>query len=262
MTPSPAAPTVHLSLVIPVYNEGRRIPQTLPQILDFLNSRPQRSEALLVDDGSTDHTAELAQSLCPPGAPVRLLRHPANRGKGAAVRTGMLAAQGEYLLFSDADLSSPLSEADRLLGPLQEGYDVVIGSRALRREWITVRQSPLRETAGKIFNLLLRRITGLNFQDTQCGFKAFRRRAAQAIFSAQTIPGFGFDAEILYLAQKFGYRSLEVPVHWAHSEGTKVHMIRDSFRMFSDLVRIRWNDWRGRYRLPAGKAPGNGPPPG
>lgn len=236
-----------LSLVIPVYNESSRILSTLRQVLDFLESRPESYEVIVVDDGSTDRTAERVQEFCRDKRRVRVLRYPGNRGKGFAVRTGMLNAQGEYLLLTDADLSAPLAEMDRLLEPLRSGYDVVIGSRALKPEWISIHQSRFRETAGKLFNFCLRRITGLPFRDTQCGFKAFRRQPAQRIFAAQTIPRFGFDAEVLYLARKFGYRALEVPVHWAHSEGTKVRLWRDGARMLCDLLQIRWNDWKEKY---------------
>ena len=245
---SPEAARPHLSVVIPVYNEAFRIPSALRQILDYLERRGESYEVLVVDDGSTDDTAERVAEVCRETPAVRSLRHPANQGKGFAVRDGMLNARGEYLLFTDADLSSPMTEAERLLEPLRNGYDVVIGSRALRPEWVSPRQPWLRETAGKTFNLFVRAMTFLPFHDTQCGFKAFRREAAQAVFSCQTIPGFGFDVEILYLARKFGYRVLETPVHWGNDARTKVHPLRDGQRMFLDLLRIRWNDWRGKYR--------------
>ncbi|MBI4441903.1 MAG: glycosyltransferase family 2 protein [Acidobacteria bacterium] len=244
-------PGISLSVVIPAYNEAGRIVSTLEQVLRFLHSRPQTYEVVIVDDGSTDDTVERVQNVRGKAGNLRVLRHLSNQGKGAAVRTGMLAARGEYLLFTDADLSAPIGEMDRLLEPLRNGYDVVIGSRALRREWIQGRSS-LRRNAAKVFNYFLRRITGLDFQDTQCGFKALRRAAAQAIFPLQRISGFGFDVELLYLGRKLGFRLLEVPVHWAHSEGTKVRLWRDGSAMFLDLVKIRWNDWQGRYSMPSG----------
>ena len=178
---------------------------------------------------------------------LRLLRNPGNRGKGYSVRQGMLEANGEMLLFSDADLSAPIEEADKLLEKLAEGFHVAIGSRALRRELIGRHQSPFRETAGQIFNLLVRVVTGLAFWDTQCGFKLFRREAAQAIFSRQRLEGFGFDVEDLYLARKFGFSVAEVPVRWNHVPETKVRMLADSVGMLTDLLRIRWWDWSGKY---------------
>ena len=246
---------VVLSVVIPAFNESSRLPATLQAVVTLLQSRSETFEVLVVDDGSTDDTAELVQRVCREAPEVRLLRLPANLGKGAAVRNGMLNARGEYILFTDADLSAPIAEAERLLEPLKNGYDVALGSRGLRPEWISQRQSRIRGAAGRLFNLWTRSIAGLDFQDTQCGFKAFRRQAAETVFTRQRISGFGFDVEVLYLARKFGYRVLEVPVHWAHSEGSTVHMLRDSVRMFLDLLRIRWNNWRGRYALEAGNPP-------
>ena len=244
-------PGVLLSVVIPAYNETSRIVPTLEKVLDFLRTRPESCEVVVVDDGSTDKTVELVEEVCRRSGAVRLLRNSVNLGKGAAVRKGMLNARGAYILFTDADLSAPIAEAERLLKPLDEGYDVVIGSRALKREWISIHQPRFRENAGKLFNLFMRGITGLDFRDTQCGFKAFRRKAARAIFACQTARGFGFDAEILYMARKFGYRALEVPVHWDHSAGTKVNTLRDGIGKLFEVLRIRWNDWRGKYEAPA-----------
>jgi glycosyltransferase involved in cell wall biosynthesis len=247
MNPPHASCTL-LSIVIPVYNETSRIAPTLDLVLRFVQSRSEICEVLIVDDGSTDETAHMVERVCRETPVVRLLRNPGNCGKGYAVRNGMLDARGEYLLFTDADLSSPITEADRLLEPLKDSYDVAFGSRALKPEWVSPRQPWLRQTAGKTFNLFVRSLTALSFGDTQCGFKAFRRDAARAIFSRQTIPGFGFDVEILYLARKLGYRTLEVPVHWANDTRTKVRPFRDGWRMFGDLLQIRWNDWNGKYR--------------
>ncbi|MBI4460401.1 MAG: glycosyltransferase family 2 protein [Acidobacteria bacterium] len=238
---------VALSVVFPVYNEALRIPSTLRHVLEYLDQGRSNYEILVVDDGSTDDTAAIVEKVGQETSTVRLLRNPGNCGKGYAIRNGMLQARGEVLLFSDADLSTPIAELDRLLEPLQSGYDVAIGSRALRPEWIHPRQSLLREAAGRTFNLCVRAVTSLNFQDTQCGFKAFRRQAAQAIFSRQQVPGFGFDVEVLYLARKFGYRVLEVPIHWSNDARTKVRPFRDGTRMFFDLWRVRFNDWSGKY---------------
>lgn len=248
MNPAGPSSPIFLSVVIPVYNEMARIVFTLNQVLQFLRSRPEPGEVVVVDDGSTDQTAQVVEQVCRENPAARLLRNPGNCGKGYAVRNGMLDARGEYLLFTDADLSSPITEVDRLLEPLRSGYDVVFGSRALKPEWVFPRQPWPRQAAGKTFNLFVRGLAGLPFHDTQCGFKAFRREAAQAIFSRQTIPGFGFDVEILFIARKLGYRALETPVHWANDTRTKVRPFRDGSRMFGDLLRIRWNDWRGKYR--------------
>lgn len=238
---------VYLSIVVPVYNERSRIASTLSQILEYVAARLERWEIVVVDDGSTDGTLELVGEICGDVPAVRLLRNPAHCGKGFAVRHGMLHADGKYLLFTDADLSSPITEAGRLLEPLKEGYDVVIGSRALKPEWIHLRQSWMRETSGRAFNRCVRALTALPYRDTQCGFKAFRREAAQAIFSRQTIAGFGFDVEVLYLARLLGYRTLEIPVHWSNDARTKVRFLRDGGRMLGDLLRIRSNDWMGKY---------------
>ena len=243
----PRPSCILLSVVIPVYNETSRIAPALELVLQFVRSRSESCEVVIVDDGSTDETARMVERVCRETPVVRLLQNPGNCGKGYAVRNGMLDARGEYLLFTDADLSSPITEADRLLEPLKNDYDVAFGSRALKPEWVYPRQPWLRQTAGKTFNLFVRSLTALPFGDTQCGFKAFRREAARAIFSRQTIPGFGFDVEILYLARKLGYRTLEVPVHWADDTRTKVRPFRDGRRMFGDLLRIRWNDWKGKY---------------
>ena len=240
-------PDIFLSIVIPAYNESKRIPATLKQVLEYTASLGRAWEVLVVDDGSRDDTAAVVEEVCRHFPSVRLLRQIPNAGKGAAVRKGMLEARGERVLFTDADLSAPIEEAPRLFEALDQGFDVAIGSRALRREWIGVHQSARREAAGRIFNFLIRMLTGLNFRDTQCGFKAFRREAARAIFAAQKIDGWGFDVELLYLARKFGFRSQEVAVHWNHSEASKINPLGDGLRMAAEVLKIRWNDLRGRY---------------
>ena len=242
--------SVILSIVIPAYNEARRLRLSLPLVASFLGTRRESYEVIVVDDGSTDSTAKLVQSMSAEFPGLRLLRRRTNGGKGSAVRTGMLSARGEYVLFTDADLSAPISELDRLMEPLRGGYDVVLGSRALQPEWIAVRQSSFREASGRVFNFLARCIASIDFRDTQCGFKLFRREAARVLFARQRIQGFGFDVELLYLARKFGYRALEVPVHWAHSDLTTVHPLRDGARMFVDLMAIRVYDWLGDYPRP------------
>jgi len=239
-----------ISIVIPAYNEEQRLGSTLNAILSFLNQRPSRfAEILVVDDGSRDRTARVVEQFSADHPQIRLLRNPGNRGKGYSVRHGVLESRGEWILFTDADLSAPIEELDKLFDAVRRNHaDIAIGSRALDRSLIQVHQSWFRETAGRIFNLFLRLLTGLPFLDTQCGFKLYRRQAAQEIFRRQRLERFGFDAEVLYIARRLGFRCVEVPVRWSHSPGTKVSMLRDSLDMFLDLLRVRWNDLLGRYR--------------
>lgn len=240
--------TLDLSIVVPAFNEEQRLPKTLQSIRAYLKSRSLRAEVLVVDDGSTDATAkvvELSQTCFPE---LHLISNIRNRGKGFSVRQGMLEARGEIALFTDADLSAPIEEADKLLAVLREdAYDGAIGSRAVDRRLIEVHQSAFRERAGILFNRMVRGLTGLPFEDTQCGFKAFRRERARVLFEQQRTEGFGFDPEILFLAQLAGLRIAEVPVRWAHNPATKVNLLRDSVRMFGDLLAIRWNARMGRY---------------
>jgi dolichyl-phosphate beta-glucosyltransferase len=244
------APAPELSIVIPAYNEEARLPRTLMRIRDYLagrNMSPAQFEILIVDDGSQDATAEVAGKWAREMPSVRLILNGDNRGKGYSVRQGMLEARGRVALFTDADLSSPIEESEKLLAAIEAGNQVAIGSRALDRSLITIHQSRTRELAGMVFNGLVRLFTGLPFHDTQCGFKAFVREPARIIFQQQRIERFGFDPEILFLAKRHGLRAAEVPVRWAHDPATKVHMLRDSSIMFLDLVYIRWNWLLGRY---------------
>jgi len=242
-----------LSVVIPAYNEERRLPRAIEQIGSYLSAHPLRSEILVVDDGSTDATPKLIEEYRGKYQDMRLISNGRNRGKGFSVRHGMLEARGEIALFTDADLSTPIEEADKLLRALREdGYDAAIGSRALDKSLIEVHQSAFREQAGAFFNRLVRAITGIEFSDTQCGFKAFRRKGTRIIFEQQRIEGFGFDPEILFLAKRHGLRVAEVPVRWSHDAGTKVHVVEDGLRMFADLLVIRWNSLRGLYPATAG----------
>ncbi len=235
-----------LSVVIPAYNEEARLPRSLARIREYLLRAHPSSEIIVVDDGSTDRTADAVRSLQKETQDLQLLVNEQNRGKGYSVRAGMLAARGEITLFTDADLSAPIEEAEKLLAALHSA-DVAIGSRALDRSLIQVHQSRSRELAGILFNLMVRIATGLPFEDTQCGFKAFRTDRARVIFEQQTIEGFGFDPEMLFLAKRHGLRAVEVPVVWAHDPRTKVHMTRDSLQMFAALWQIRWNAMRRRY---------------
>jgi dolichyl-phosphate beta-glucosyltransferase len=235
------------SIVIPAYNEGSRLGATLEKVLGYVREQGLSAEVIVVNDGSRDNTADLVREVAAKDPVLRLLENPGNRGKGYAVRNGMLNARGEVVVFSDADLSSPIEEMPKLLAALAAGADIAIGSRWLQAELQTQRQSLLRQLFGRIFNLLNRIILGLRFKDTQCGFKAFTRRAAQTILPLQRIERWGFDPEILFLARKFGFRVEEVPVLWGHSGDTRIHPLLDGARMFQEMVRVRWYDLTGRY---------------
>lgn len=237
-----------LSIVIPAYNEERRLPSTLDAVFAWLeqSSFPE-TEVLVVDDGSTDGTAALVEARMPAEPRLRLIRNPGNRGKGYAVRHGMLQAQGDWILFSDADLSAPINELPRLLSAAQESNaSVAIGSRALDRSLIGVHQSQWRELSGILFNRIMRLATGLPFADTQCGFKLYHREAARRIFPLQRLEGFSFDVEDLFVAKSLGIATLEVPVRWNNVEGTKVGMTQ-GIASFLDLIRIRWYWLQGFY---------------
>src|SRR5271156_1531068 len=245
--PQMNSPPLALSVIIPAFNEERRLPKALEFIAAYLAARSLRAEIIVVDDGSTDGTARLVEDFRKKVPALRLVSNGENRGKGFSVRHGMLEARGEIALFTDADLSSPIEEIEKLLAALAAGNDIAIGSRALDRSLISIHQSRWRELAGMVFNGLVRVITGLPFSDTQCGFKIFRREPARIIFEQQRIEGFGFDPEILFLAKRHGLRTSEVPVRWAHDAATKVQVLRDSTMMFGDLLLIRWNWLLGRY---------------
>jgi dolichyl-phosphate beta-glucosyltransferase len=241
--------TRSLSIVIPAYNEEKRLPATLERVTAYIKGGDWKfSEVLVVDDGSRDATFRLAEEFATRVPFVRVLRNPGNRGKGYSVRHGMMEAKGEWALFSDADLSSPIEELETLWKSAQETRaQIVIGSRALNRSLIGVHQPLFRESAGKLFNLAVRVITGLPFWDTQCGFKLFKTRAAREIFRRQTLDRFGFDVEVLFIARKLGYSSIEVPVRWNDVAGTKVGAL-NGLSAFLDPLRVRINQLRGRYR--------------
>lgn len=244
-----------LSIVIPSYNEEMRLPETLNGLAAFLPALGIETEIIVVDDGSTDRTAEVAESFRNKCKSLRVLSNGLNRGKGYSVKHGMLEARGRNVLFTDADLSAPIEEAPKLLEALKT-YDVAIGSRALDRNLITVHESLFREFAGIVFNLIVRLILRLPFVDTQCGFKAFRGERCKILFEQQRIERFGFDPELLYLARHHGLKTVEIPVRWAHSPATKINMLRDSVQMFLDVFIIRWNALRRRY--PKRTEPGRG----
>jgi len=235
------------SIVLPAYNEAVRIRSTLDFILEYVAQQHWSAEVIVVNDGSTDSTADIVREYSAKYPALRLLENPGNRGKGYSVRNGMLHASGDVLLFSDADLSSPIEEANKLFAAIASGADIAIGSRWLRPELQTQRQPLHRQLFGRMFNLALRVILRLKFRDTQCGFKAFTRRAAHAIFPLQQIERWGFDPELLYLARKFDFTVKEVPVRWSHREGTRIQPLRDGIRMLGELFKIRWNAMRGRY---------------
>jgi dolichyl-phosphate beta-glucosyltransferase len=238
---------VTYSIILPAFNERARIAATLDKILAHASERGWNVEIIVVNDGSSDGTAEIVCQYARKHAVLRLLENPGNRGKGFSVRNGMLHAKGDVLLFSDADLSSPIEEADKLFAAIVEGADIAIGSRWLDAR-LQIRRQPLyRRLFGRIFNLALRMILGLQFKDTQCGFKAFTRRSAQTIFPLQRIEHWGFDPELLYLARKFGFIIREIPVAWSHREGTRIHPLRDGIRMFGELLRVRWYALKGSY---------------
>ncbi len=238
-----------LSIVIPAYNEEDRIGRTLEGTFEYLDAQSYDSEVLVVNDGSRDRTDETVLRFAEQSSGrLRLIENPGNRGKGYAVRNGMLQAAGDIALFYDADLATPTSEIVKVITPITENrYDVVFGSRALDRSLIGTHQSVARETIGKVGNLIQFTLTGLNFKDTQCGFKAFRREAAQTVFPLQQIDGFGFDPEILFIAKKQGWRLLETPVRWNHVEGSKVNPIASPIKVLLEVSTIRWNDLTGKY---------------
>ena len=251
MTRSPDHPIPLISIVIPAYNESARLRPTLDELLHFSRLQNWDIEILVVDDGYRADTSEIVRQYGQSHPQILLVQNPGNRGKGFSVRNGMLHARGDICLFTDADLSSPIAEAQKLFAAIAAGADVAIGSRWLRADLQTQRQPLYRQFLGRIFNLALRLFLGLNFADTQCGFKAFRRSAAQRIFPLQRIERWGFDPEILFLARRLGFTVKEVPVVWSHSEGTRLHPFRDGLRMFADVLRIRANSLTGNYTIPS-----------
>lgn len=246
---------IELSIVIPAYNEAGRVGATLEEVLRYLRGEwAGRAELIVVDDGSTDATAEVARACFEQkttqseAVSTRLLRSGQNRGKGHAVRAGLLAARGRVSLFSDADLSTPITETPKLVAPVMAGEcDVAFGSRALDRSLIAEHQPWRREQGGRVFNRVVRLLTGLDFRDTQCGFKAFASDACRPIFRAATVDRFGFDVELLYVAHAAGLRLREVPVRWLHMDGSKVSLLRDSLDMLREVRAVRRRVTRGAY---------------
>lgn len=237
----------YYSIIIPAYNESARLGATLDRVLAYIAQQKWDAEVIVVDDGSSDNTAGLVRARMRSSESLRLVENPGNRGKGYSVRNGMLNAAGEVLLFTDADLSSPIEQAPKLFAAIAAGADIAIGSRWLQPELQAQRQSLLRQFYGRSFNLALQILLGLRFKDTQCGFKAFRREIARRLFSMQTIEGWGFDAELLYVAGRMKLKVKEIPVIWSHAEGTRINPVRDGLRMMREVLMIRWNALTGRY---------------
>jgi glycosyltransferase involved in cell wall biosynthesis len=237
----------HISIVIPAYNESQRIEQTLDRVLDCVRGRGWDAEVLVVDDGSTDSTPEIVHRYMTEHSNLHLVQNPGNRGKGYSVRNGLLQAAGEIVMFTDADLSAPIEEAERLFEAIRNGADVAIGSRWLDRTRQTIHQPIYRRFFGRCFNAVTRMIMGLPYADTQCGFKAFRSAAAQVIFRLQTIERWGFDPEILFIARRLRLRVAEVPVTWGHDERSKISYLRDGAKMLEEMAIIRSNAIMGRY---------------
>ena len=242
---------MYYSFIIPAYNESERLATSLPKVFAYIRERQIQAEVIVVNDGSSDDTAEIARSLASRYPQTRLLENPGNRGKGYSVRNGMLHAHGDVLLFTDADLSSPIYEATKLFAAIEGGADVAIGSRWLEAGLQTERQPWYRQLYGRLFNLALRMVLGLKYRDTQCGFKAFTRAAAQTVFSRQRVERWGFDPELLFLANKFKLRTVEVAVEWAHDHRSKISPIRDGLKMGVEMLAVRWNDLRRLYEHPS-----------
>jgi dolichyl-phosphate beta-glucosyltransferase len=236
-----------VSIVIPAYNESARIGKALTEVLRCVRDRAWQAEILVVDDGSTDSTAAMVQEFALLHPEIRLLCNPENRGKGFSVRHGVLNAVGEIVMFTDADLSAPMEEAERLFEAIRQGADIAIGSRWLQRNRQTHKQPFYRQFFGRCFNAITRVVMGLPFADTQCGFKAFRRPVAQTIFQLQRIERWGFDPELLFIALKRGYKIQEVPVTWGHDERSRLSYLKDGIKMLEEIAYIRWEAFIGAY---------------
>ncbi len=240
--------TCLLSIVIPAYNEESRLPKSLPQVIDFVRRQDYAAEVVVVDDGSFDRTAEIAEEFQKEAGFITLLRVE-HGGKGHAVRAGMMQARGEFLFLCDSDLSMPIEEVSKFLPPQLDGYDVAIASREIsgaRR----YNEPAYRHLMGRVFNLIVRLLAVHGIQDTQAGFKCFRREAARQLFPLQTIKGWGFDVEILFIAQRRGMRIVEVPINWYYANRSQVRPVQDTYNMVREVLKVRLNAWRGRYRSP------------
>lgn len=235
------------SIVIPAYNESQRLAPTLDKVLEYVAHENWNAEILVVNDGSKDDTADIVRAYSRNFPSVRLVENPGNRGKGYAVKNGMLHASGDVLLMTDADLSSPIHESKKLFRAIEAGADVAIGSRWVDPSLQSVRQPWYRQIGGRVFNLVIRVILGLGQKDTQCGFKAFSRSAAQRLFPLQQIDRWGFDPELLFLAKRFHMKVDEIGVEWAHDERSKINPLKDGFRIVNDAIQVRRNSMSGKY---------------
>lgn len=234
-----------LSLIIPAYNEGERLPATLPPVIEFLEAQPYASELIIVNNNSRDNTGEIARQFAVARPYIRVIDE-LTQGKGAAVRTGMLAATGDYLFMADADFSMPVSEITKFLPPNLSHYDVAIGSREARGA-VRYNEPAYRHFMGRVFNFYVKVLAIPGFEDTQCGFKCFRREVAHDILPSQTIDGWAFDVELLFIALRRGYRVVEIPVVWYYGENSRISPVRDTINMIREVLRIRYNGWTGRY---------------
>lgn len=235
------------SIVIPAFNESGRIPATLDSVIACIRANSWDAEIIVVNDGSTDNTAEIVRNIALRAPELRMIENAGNRGKGYSVRNGVLHALGDIVMFTDSDLSAPIIEAERLFAAIAAGADIAIGSRWLESGRQTHRQPLYRQFFGRCFNSVCRMVMRLPFADTQCGFKAFTRVAAQTVFQLQTIERWGFDPEILFIALKRGFTIKEVPVSWAHDARTRMSYLRDGMQMLKELAIVRWNALTGRY---------------
>ncbi len=234
-----------MSIVIPAYNEETRLPQSLTAIVDFLGAQDFESEVLVIDDGSTDRTPEIVKEFSTEHPFIQLLQ-PGRGGKGHAVKAGMLQVKGEYAFLCDADLAMPITELPKFLPPQQNGYKIAIGSREGEGA-VRYNEPPYRHLMGRVFNWLVKMMAVRGFEDTQCGFKCFHASVVDDLFQNQTIDGFGFDVEVLYVAQKRNYKIIEIPIHWYYQSESKVHPVKDTIRMVQDMLTVRRNDRQGLY---------------
>ncbi|MDO9086429.1 MAG: glycosyltransferase family 2 protein [Anaerolineaceae bacterium] len=236
---------VYLSIIIPAHNEEERLPPSLVKVDEFIRQQPYKSEVIVVENGSHDRTLEIAQSFQDKMPSLRVIQEQQS-GKGLAVRSGMMAAQGQYRIFCDADFSMPVTEISKFIPKTGEKYDIAIASRELP-DSKRVDEPEFRHLIGRVFNSLVRYTLLPGLQDTQCGFKAFRGDVADHLFRMQTLTGWSFDAELLFIAQRLGYNIIEVPITWYYKPGTRLHIVKDSIKMASDLFTIRRNANQGMY---------------